>query len=160
VTGVAAVTNLPSHIPQRMANRAMNLLGEAGIGSRVVALRERGPAPGAGIWLTAEYEGGPAGFSALGERGKPAERVAEEAVAELLRHHEAGEGAAVDPHLADQLILPLALAGGRSVYGTSEVTKHTTTHIEIVRQFLDARIDVEGTEFGGMIRIEGIDYHV
>ena len=160
VAGVAAVTNLPSHIPQRMANRAMNLLAEAGIESRVVAQRERGPAPGAGIWLTAEYEGGPAGFAALGERGKPAEQVAEEAVARLLRHHAAGDGATVDPHLADQLILPLALAGGRSVYGTSEISRHATTQREIVRQFLDARIEIEETEDGGRIEIEGVGYHV
>lgn len=160
VTGVAAVTNLPSHIPQRMANRAMNLLREAGISGRVEALRERGPGPGAGIWLTADYEAGPAGFSALGERGKPAERVAEEAVERLLRHHRAGEQAAVDRHLADQLILPLALAGGTSVYGTSEITKHTTTNAHIVRQFLDARIDLEQAEFGGVVHIEGVDYHV
>jgi RNA 3'-terminal phosphate cyclase (ATP) len=160
VTGVAAVTNLPSHIPQRMANRAMNLLREAGVHGEVRALRERGPGPGAGIWLTADYEWGPAGFSALGERGKPAERVAEEAVEKLLRHRRAGAEAAVDPHLADQLILPLALANGISTYGTSEITKHTTTNAHIVRQFVDARIDVEPTEFGGLVHIEGVDYHV
>jgi RNA 3'-terminal phosphate cyclase (ATP) len=160
VTGVAAVTNLPSHIPQRMANRAMNLLREAGIPSRVEALRERGPGPGAGIWLTADYEMGPAGFSALGERGKPAERVAEESVERLLRHHRAGKQAAVDPHLADQLIVPLALADGESVYGTSEITAHTTTNVHIVRQFVDTRIDVQRTDFGGVIHIEGVGYRV
>jgi RNA 3'-terminal phosphate cyclase (ATP) len=160
VTGVAAVTNLPSHIPQRMANRAMNLLQQAGIPGRVEALRERGAGPGAGIWLTADYEAGPAGFSALGERGKPAERVAEEAVERLLRHHRAGNQAVVDPHLADQLILPLAVAGGSSAYGTSEITAHTTTNAHIVRQFVDARIGVEQTGFGGVVHIEGADYHV
>jgi RNA 3'-terminal phosphate cyclase (ATP) len=160
VTGVAAVTNLPSHIPQRMANRAMNLMAGEGIRSQVTAVRERGPGPGAGIWLTADYEHGRAGFSALGKRGKPAEHVAEEAVAKLLRHHHAGEEAAVDPHLADQLILPLSLAAGASRYSTSEITAHTTTNARVVRQFVNARIEVERTAHGGMIHIEGIDYHV
>jgi RNA 3'-terminal phosphate cyclase (ATP) len=160
VTGVAGVTNLPSHIPQRMANRAMNLLAEEGMSSQVVAKRERGPAPGAGIWLTAEYACGPAGFSALGKRGKPAEHVAEEAVDNLLRHHRAGADATVDPHLADQLMLPLALADGPSVYSTSEITSHTLTNARIIRQFLATRINTEPTVFGGVIEIEGIGHHV
>jgi len=69
VTGVAAATNLPSHIPQRMVDRARNVLRTAGIASQVQPLRERGPAAGAGIFLVAEYSNGAAGFSAIGRRG-------------------------------------------------------------------------------------------
>lgn len=160
VTGVAAVTNLPSHIPQRMAQRAFKLLAAEGIRGQVVPLRKRGVGPGAGIWLVAEYEHGPAGFSALGEPGVAAERVAEEAVQRLLAHHRAGAQAAVDPHLADQLVLPLALADGTSVYGTGEVTPHTTTGIDIVRRFLDARFEIEPCGGGALIHIEGVGHHV
>ena len=159
VTGLAAVTNLPAHIPQRMANRARNLLETAGIASQVKPLRERGPAAGAGIFLTAEYTVGPAGFSALGQRGKPAERVAEEACDLLLRHHQ-DQAAAIDPHLADQLILPLALAAGDSTLTTSQITEHTLTNIRIVRKFLAAGIQVERNGEGGTIRVKGIGYHV
>ncbi len=158
VTGVAAVTNLPAHIPQRMASRANSLLRSADLPGQVQPLRERGPAAGAGIFLTAEYEGGPAGFSALGERGKPSEAVAEEACEALLRHHESG--AAVDPHLADQLILPLALAAGDSTLTVSQITQHTLTNIHIIQQWLEASIQVEQTTRGGTIAIKGIGYHV
>src|SRR5262249_38722504 len=59
--------------------------------------------------------GPPPPFVGLGGRGNPAEAVADEAVAELLAFLETPAGA-VDPHSADQLLLPLALAPGRSEY--------------------------------------------
>jgi len=153
VTGVAAATNLPAHIPQRMADRARNLLRDAGIPSQIRPVRERGPAAGAGIFLTAEYANGPAGFAALGRRGRPAEKVAQDACAGLLRHH-AGD-APVDRHLADQLILPLALAAGESAFRTGQITPHTLTNIHIVQQFLDISIRVEHKGDGGLILITG-----
>ncbi len=159
VSGVAAVTNLPAHIPQRMASRANNLLRGAGMTGRVEALRARGAAAGAGIFLTAEYAHGPAGFSALGRKGLPAEKVAEEACEGLFEHHQ-DVPAAVDPHLADQLIVPLALAAGNSAFTTSKITRHTLTSIHIVRQFLEAGIEVEHRGEGGTVYISGIGYHV
>jgi RNA 3'-terminal phosphate cyclase (ATP) len=57
VRGLAkVVTELPAHIPQRMANRAENLLQQANLPAQIQPVRERGVAPGAGIFLTAEYE--------------------------------------------------------------------------------------------------------
>jgi RNA 3'-terminal phosphate cyclase (ATP) len=169
VTGVAAVTNLPSHIPQRMADRARKVLGTAGIASQVQPLRERGPAAGAGIFLVAEYSSGAAGFSALGRRGRPAGAVAEEACSALLDHH-AATGAVVDTHLTDQLILPLALAAGDSILATSQITQHTLTNIHIVRQFLETDIRIEQDDAGGgppsaprpggTIIIKGVGHHV
>ena len=160
VTGVAAVTNLPAHIPQRMADRARNMLGAAGIASRIKPLRARGPAAGAGIFLTAEYANGAAGFSALGRKGRPAERVAEEACERLLLHDRDETAAAIGAHLADQLVLPLALAAGYSAFTTSRITEHTLTNIRVVRQFLDTQIKVERHGDGGRIEIQGIGYHV
>lgn len=166
---MAAVTNLPSHIAQRMADRARNVLHKAGIASHVQSLRERGPAAGAGIFLVAEYSNGAAGFSALGRRGRPAEMVAEEACSALLDHH-AETGAVVDTYLTDQLILPLALAAGDSILATSRITQHTITNIHVVRQFLETDIRIESEDagggptpascLGGMIIIKGVGHHV
>lgn len=159
VTGEAAVTNLPAHIPQRMASRANNLLRGAGLTARVEALRAKGAAAGAGIFLTADYANGPAGFSALGRRGLPAEKVAEGACETFFEHHQ-DVAAAVDPFLADQLVVPLALAAGDSAYTTSKITQHTLTSIHIVRQFLETGIEVERRGEGGTVRISGVGYHV
>jgi RNA 3'-terminal phosphate cyclase (ATP) len=144
VWGIAAVTNLPSHIPQRMANRARNVLNEEGLEVRVEPRRLRGSGPGAGIFLFVEYEHVVAGFTAYGRKGLPAERVAEAACEDLLVHHRSG--AAVDPHMADQLVLPMALAEGESRLTTSEITQHLLTNVWVVRHFLDSAASVAGEQ--------------
>lgn len=152
VQGVAA--NLPSHIPQRIVDRARNLLQAEGLPVTVEPRRVRSAGPGAAIFILAEYEQVKAGFSAYGRKGLPSEQVAAEACDELLTHHRSGEP--VDPHLADQLVLPLSLAGGRSVIRTSRITPHLLTNLAVVQAFLPVNVQVEGTPGApGMITIEG-----
>lgn len=142
--GWAAVSNLPLEIAKRMASRANRLLREAGLPDEVEAIQVESPGPGAGIFLIAEYAHGRAGASAYGKKGVPAEKVAEEAVAELLAFHRSG--AAVDPHLADQLILPLALSAGASRFTTSRITGHVLTSIWVACHFVGDRFEVRGEE--------------
>lgn len=157
IWGIAAVTNLPSHIPQRMANRAENVLSEKGLEARVEARRLSGTGPGAGIFLFAEYEEAVAGFTAYGRKGLPAERVAEAGCEDLLAHHRSG--VPVDPHLADQLVLPAALSQGESRVTTSEITTHLLTNVWVVRQFLGSRMSVDGEPGGpGTLVVQGQGY--
>ena len=144
VRGLAVVTQLPSHIPQRMAMRAENLLHQANLRAVVQPLRERGVAPGAGIFLTAEYENSLAGFGALGRVGLPAEKVAEMACEEMLNFHKTV--APVDVHLADQLLLPAALASAESQYRVAEISTHLTTNAWVIEQFRLARVTVDKAE--------------
>jgi RNA 3'-terminal phosphate cyclase (ATP) len=147
VEGIAAVTNLPADIPQRMAGRAANLLAAAGLASKIEPRRENGVGPGAGIFLWLPQ----GGFSALGRPGLPSEKVAEAAVAETLAFVD--NIAMVDRHLADQLLLPLALVHGRARYTTDHLTLHTVTNAELLRQWLDTRIDITG-DLGGPAEID------
>lgn len=87
--------------------------------------------PGSAVLVRAEYEHTVAGFTALGERGKPAEAVATDAIEEFEAFND-GAGA-VDPYMADQLMLPLALAGGR--VRLPQVTDHVRTNLTVVRTF-------------------------
>jgi RNA 3'-terminal phosphate cyclase (ATP) len=144
VTGIAAVSNLPAHIPQRMADRARALLEREGLHTAIQPRRESVGGIGAGIFLTAEYENVHAGFSALGEKGKASEQVAEEACADLLAHYAADQ--ALDMHLADQVVLPLALSSRPATFTTCRITLHLLTVLHVVRQFLDIRCKVEGEE--------------
>ncbi|WP_026733919.1 RNA 3'-terminal phosphate cyclase [Fischerella sp. PCC 9605] len=141
VYGSAVVTELPSHIPQRMASRAENLLREAGLKAVIQPVRNKGIAPGAGLFLTAEYEHSLAGFSALGRLGLPAEKVAQTACEELLKFHQTG--AAVDEHLADQLLLPAALASQESEYQVAEVSTHLKTNAWVIEQFALAKVRID-----------------
>ncbi|MBW4685421.1 MAG: RNA 3'-terminal phosphate cyclase [Komarekiella atlantica HA4396-MV6] len=144
IRGLAVVTELPSHIPQRMANRAENLLREAQLKVTVQALREKGVAPGAGIFLTAEYQNSLTGFGGFGRLRLSAETVAEIACQQLLEFHQTG--APVDEHLADQLLLPAALASQESQYRVAEISTHLTTNAAVIEQFRLGRITVNKVE--------------
>lgn len=153
IEGIAAVTNLPSHIPHRMARRAYNLLNESGFEVNVQPVRERGAGPGAGIVLWMPQ----GGFSSLGRKGLPADKVAEAAVAELTSFVD--NGAAVDHHLADQLLVPMALAHGRSTLTTNLLTRHTLTNIALLRQWLKIQIDVGGAfDRAGKVSVYGFGW--
>lgn len=80
------------------------------------------------------------GGDSHGERGKPAEKVGEEAAIRLLKEIESG--AACDTHLADNLIPWLALLGG--AIKTSELSLHTKTNIWVCEQFFGKIFNVEG----------------
>jgi RNA 3'-terminal phosphate cyclase (ATP) len=82
--------------------------------------------PGASLLVEGRYRTSVAGFVALGEQGKPAEDVGEEA-ATAFADFQAGE-AAVDEHAADQLLLALALGGGR--LRAPALTDHVRTNRE------------------------------
>jgi RNA 3'-terminal phosphate cyclase (ATP) len=81
-------------------------------------------------------------FSAFGKRGLPAEKVARQMYREIQEYLRAD--APVGPHLADQLLLPLAVGAHRRTGGgsfrTTAVTDHTATHINLLQRFLDVRI--------------------
>jgi len=142
VWGRGVASNLPAHIAQRMANRARNLLTAKGLPAQVKALRVRSAGPGAAIFLSIEYEKALAGFSAFGRRGLPSEQVAAAACEDLLAHHHTG--APADPHLADQLVLPMALARGTSQVVTSAVSDHLLTNLAVVQALLPVQAQVEG----------------
>lgn len=76
-------------------------------------------------------------FTGVGQRGVPAEQVASRAVGEAKRY--LAIGAPVGEHLADQLLIPLALAAG-GAYTTGPLSPHTLSNIEVVRKFLPAEI--------------------
>ncbi|MBW2977988.1 RNA 3'-terminal phosphate cyclase [Candidatus Woesearchaeota archaeon] len=79
------------------------------------------------------------GADALGERGKPAEKVGQEAANKLIQEIESN--APIDPHTADNLIPFLALSGGQ--IKVSQITNHTKTNIWICEQFLDKKFEID-----------------
>jgi RNA 3'-terminal phosphate cyclase (ATP) len=142
ITGRAVAANLPSRISQRMCDQARTTLSDLGVPMQIETLRVRAVCPGAGIFLLAEYEESlAASFSAHGRRGKPSEAVAEEAVAALRAHHVSG--AAIELHLADQLLAPLAIAAGPSEFTVARPTAHLVTNAWTIEQFGIAKVTIE-----------------
>ncbi len=153
IRGVAVASSLPAHVAQRIRNRAVNVLTQAGLPAAIEPQLARSASPGAGIFLTAEYEFVRAGFSALGEKGKPSERVADEAVNALLAFHRSS--AALDDHLTDQLILPAALSGQPLTLRAERLSPHTLTNLWVVEQFLGQVAQVEPEN--GLIRFTQVE---
>jgi RNA 3'-terminal phosphate cyclase (ATP) len=142
--GFSAVSGgLPESIARRQADRAKERLEAAGLDADIGLETWRG-GPGTVVGLTLDEAPVPTLFFGLGARGKRAEAVADEAVAQVLDY--VATNAPVDEHSADQLILPLAFAAGASEYRVGRVTKHLLTNVEVVRKFISRRIDVDGAE--------------
>lgn len=154
VRGCGLASALPSHVAERMAGRAREILQAHGILHDIRAVTRDSDCPGAGLFLVAEYQHAIAGFSALGERGKPAESVAEEACAALFFFHES-EGA-VEAHLADQLIIPTAVCEGESAFTVQRVTLHLETVAWLVERFGVARVRIERDgQRAACVRVKG-----
>lgn len=152
VKGLSAVSNLPASIAQRQAASAAGYLKGLGLDADMEVVEAESAGPGTFIYLSAEFTNITLGFSALGERGKRAEAVGEEAASGLARFVDSG--ACVEEHLADQLIVYMALARGASRMSVARITRHLLTNAWVVGQFLpDVRIEVEGAE-GGPGRVE------
>jgi RNA 3'-terminal phosphate cyclase (ATP) len=82
-------------------------------------------------------------FTAVGERGRRAEEVASQVADEVNAY--LAHGAPVGSHLADQLLLPMALAGAGS-FVTGPLTPHTETNLAVIRSFLDVAAHVESID--------------
>lgn len=89
-------------------------------------------------------------FSCLGERGVPAEVVARKASDEVKKY--LSQTFPVGEHLADQLLVPLALAAG-GAFDTGPLTDHSLTQIMLTESFLGTSITTENIDDFGSIRL-------
>lgn len=136
----SAVSRLPMSIAERQLNTASARLKSMDL--RAESLLTQYPSPGQGTVVFISLKSGQAraGFQSLGALRKRAERVADEACDELESYLKANM--ALDKHLADQLVLPIALADGNSRFTTSEITLHLLTNIAVVEKFLPVHFHV------------------
>jgi RNA 3'-phosphate cyclase len=142
VRGLSGASNLDPDIPKRQKLQALRRLQTHLRDAKIKDLLLPSPSPGTFIALLASFESSQACFSALGAKGKPAARVADQAVDELEAFIQSSQ--AVDRYLADQLLLPLALASGPSRLATAAVTDHLLTNAEVIRAFLPVEITIQG----------------
>ena len=162
VDGISHCVKLPSHVAQRQAASAEKTLAAAGQRNVKIDLEtypsNQDPhiAAGSGITLNMKFSNGSViGGDSIGERGKPAEKVGEEAALKLLKEIESN--AAVDLHLADILIPYLTVAKGRSEIAVSQITLHTLTNIQVAEMIAGVKFDVEGKlNSQGRISVNGL----
>ena len=144
ISGISVIANLPRHVADRQKEQARKRIrDELGIDPEIGVIYDA-PSIGQGsfLFLLAECEGIFAGFSSLGAPGKPAEKVADEAV-DSLKNYVESDGC-VDPHLADQLVPFMALVKGNSSFTTTEMTEHLFTNLWVIAHFTETKIQTRG----------------
>jgi len=133
----AVVANLPISIAERelkLIARKMSWPREWMKAESV----ERSTGPGNVVTIEIESEHVTEVFTGFGERGLRSEAVAEKAVQQARRY--IGSEAAIGEYLADQLLIPMAMAGGGS-FTTLPLSRHATTNIEMIGKFLQVKIE-------------------
>jgi RNA 3'-terminal phosphate cyclase (ATP) len=154
---LSAVSNLAASIAERQRDQALKRFAAQGYAAPEVELLES-PSRGVGtlVFIRARFDKTVAGFSSLGARGKPAEKVADEACSAFF--HFVASRAAVDNHLSDQLVPYMALAKGHSSFVVGTITEHLMTNMWVIEQFLPVKFDVDREI--GRVGVEGAGYGV
>jgi RNA 3'-terminal phosphate cyclase (ATP) len=161
VEGISHCVKLPSHVAQRQASAAKQRLESEGVRPVNIAVEAYPPdrdmhrGPGSSITLAILFSCGIVlGSDSLGQRGKPAERVGEEAAARLLTEFKSD--ATLDRHMGDIIIPYMAVASGQSIMRVSEITKHMLTNIKVTETVAELKFYVQGELHGpGTIAVEG-----
>ena len=152
----AIVANLPRHI----AERECETIAKKTNWKKSCFKVEQAPAspgPGNVVMIQLKCEHVNELFTGFGQRGVRAEVVASRVLKEARQYIDSS--VPVGRHLADQLMLPLAIgahqASGGGAFRTMALSPHSTTHLEILQRFLDVRIEVNSITSGGdTVRIE------
>jgi RNA 3'-terminal phosphate cyclase (ATP) len=140
----ALLAHLPNHIGERECSVMIRSLQWPESCTEIVQFDEA-RCPGNALSVELEFENVTEVFTGFGEQKKRAETVAREVLSELKRYRKSD--APVGEHLADQLLLPLAIGAfqgtGGGVFRTLGLSQHSQTHIDVIRAFMDVTIEVE-----------------
>ncbi len=152
----ALVSRLPQHIGERELNRAQRKLNWPGDTTSLEEVTSN--SPGNVLLAELEHEHLTTVCTEFGQKGVRAEQVADGVVRSVRRwmKHQAPVG----PHLADQLMLPMALSaaqpadcgvrrGGRFL--TGPLTEHSRTHLSLLPRFLNIEARQEPDNDGVLV---------
>ena len=134
----ALISLLPISIGQREVTTAKKILDWQEASSQVQDVVT--PGPGNSFQLRIDSKTHSSVFEVVGELGVSAERVAKRAAGRVNKFIHAQ--AAVEEHLADQLLLPIALAGS-GCFTTTKPSLHTITNIDVIKKILGKEILVK-----------------
>lgn len=137
IEATAMLSGLASSIGQR----ELDVLGRRfDLGQNALQLRQTRPSlgPGNALLLRVRHAEHVETFTGHGERGVSAERVAERLADEVQAYLKSS--ACVGEHLSDQLLLPMALAGG-GAFTTATISEHLQSNARLIEKFLPVDID-------------------
>ncbi len=158
LTGSCSVSGLPLDIAQRMKSQMLLDLANLSppVSPKIKTELLNCESAGCKNFLLSDYSGIFAGFGSLGEKGKPANKVANITTDEYLRFHKTN--ACIQSHLADQILIYLSFSEGVSEFTTDEVSSHLSTNAQIISKFYDDQSMFEFSELENgtkLVKIKG-----
>lgn len=152
----AGVSAVVSGIPRDIAETEADILAEKFPKLRLERdVREaESPGPGNAVWLTLEQERVTALFCEIGAFDLSRKVVAHRVMNAARKYLKTG--APVGPHLADQLVAPMAAFGGEGWFAKGKDTPHEVTNWDTVRAF-GAEVEVErAVEGRSVVKVKGV----
>ncbi len=137
----AICAELPGHIGLRELKTIQSKLQISEEATELIQYQKYGP--GNVVSIYAHSDQLTETFTGFGQKNVRAEKVAARTVGQARSYLETG--VAVGPHLADQLLIPLVLAG-KGQFLTCKPTEHTLTNIKVIKEFFDKEITVAHLE--------------
>ena len=131
----AICAELPGHIGKRELSTIQKKLKLSESKTELVQYSQHGPGNVVSIFVQSDQH--TETFVGFGQKNIRAEKVAGRIIGQVRNYLDAG--VVVGQHLADQLLIPLALAG-KGQFMTCKPTEHTLTNIKVIQQFLDKEI--------------------
>lgn len=143
-----------AHLARHVAERELRVIGDKlGLSKKDLQLEdvEGSRGPGNIVTITVESEHVTEVFTGFGEKHVAAEAVADRAVQPVRRYLK--KDVPVGEYLTDQLLIPLALAGG-GAFRTLGLSRHAQTNIAVIETFLDVKFEMErGAGDGVVVRV-------
>jgi RNA 3'-terminal phosphate cyclase (ATP) len=146
IRAIVSTASLPPPVGERAVSHLRRLAQNSGVQMHAEHVEIGARTPGVHVTAWATYERGMGGGAAMGARGLRAETLAQLAFEEMFEWM--ATSSTVDPYLADQLLLPLVLAEGESVFSVSRLTPRFLTCAWVVKQFTPIHITIRGAENG------------
>jgi RNA 3'-phosphate cyclase len=149
----AHVSRLPRDIAERMVHAARAALPQRlPIASEIeIVAAENAAGPGGAILLRALFEHTVLAAARVAERGVRAEALGRAAAADLLRDLQAH--ATLDVHAADQMLVFMALAAGRSAFRAAAVSSHAGTAMALLQRLAATRFEVAPAAAGVTVQV-------
>lgn len=155
ISGRAQVACLDHAVADRQRLQLLSRLQVLGVPLNIMAGSLPAPRPGMFVILQAEFEHSEQTFFSIGELGKPPEALANQAADSLISHLQCEVGA-LDPHLANQLMMPLSFSNGNSMLSSSCINAQTLLAADLINKFLPGTISVDTAQGGaGQIHVRG-----
>lgn len=150
VEATAVVAGIPFDVAQRELKAARKILADWPEEAFVTRQLPADQGPGNALLVEARFDHVTEIVSAFGKLGIPAERLATTAARRMAGY--IASSAFAGPYLQDQLLLPMAIAGG-GAFTSVKLSEHSSTAMALIERFTGRRFRVSATGDANLVEV-------